>query len=423
MTAPTAPGRGGPAIVWIGGAVLALVVVALVVITSRQEVLVAFDPGSSAPDGYRALSILLRERGAEVRSSAPADLDAASATPGSVIVVPDPDLLTTVEHRAALDSAAAGATVVLGAPRSADDTDAIDDEDRTDPFAGSAGAGVPTVPARVLADTPAEPSRPGDCDIERLDDLGPIDTAFGPPVPAGARSAEVRRCYGDLRGAHVVEQARGSGTVFTLSSPYLWANARLQPDKEEGGEPLDNAAMALRVLGPTPSGATKGTAVTFVDAVPTAGVAPDGTRNPLQLLPTGVKLALVQLVGAFLLYAWWRARRLGPVVVEEMPVSIAGSELVVAVGDLLRRKGTPQRAADVLRSDSRRELARRLGVPLEAPPAVLVGVVSARSGRDPDHVAAVLDDGPVTSADALVRLASSLSDIREEVLDHHVPPR
>lgn len=421
MTASAAAGRSGGAITWIGGAVLAVVVVALVVVTSRQEVVVAFDPASSAPDGYRALALLLRDRGAEVDSTAPVHLGTDPVPAGSVMVVPDPDLLTAVEYRAALESAEAGATVVLGAPRrSGSDDPGGSDPDEPDP---GVGGGVPAVPARVLADTPAEPTRQGACDIGRLDGLGPIDTAFGTPVTAGDAGAEARGCYGDVRGTHVLEEDHGAGTLITLSSPYLWANARLQPDKEDGGEPLDNAAVALRLLGPTGAGATEGTSVTFVDAVPTAGVAPDGTRNPIELLPTGVKLALVQLVAAFLLYAWWRSRRLGPVVVERMPVEIAGSELVVAVGDLMRRKGSAQRAADVLRADARRDLARGLGVPLDAPAETVVRVVSTRSGRDVDAVAAVLGDGPVPSAEALVRLASSLSDIRQEVLENHVPPR
>jgi len=418
VTASAAAGRGGGAMTWIGGAVLAAVVVALVVVTSRQEVVVAFDPASSAPDGYRGLALLLRDRGAEVDSTAPVRLGTDPVPAGSVMVVPDPDLLTAVEYRSALESAEAGATVVLGAPRRS----GLDDPDPDEPDPG-AGGGVLAVPARVLADTPAEPTRQGACDIGRLDGLGPIDTAFGAPVTAGDAGAEARGCYGDIRGAHVLEEEHGAGTLITLSSPYLWANARLQPDKEDGGEPLDNAAVALRLLGPTGAGATEGTSVTFVDAVPTAGVAPDGTRNPIELLPTGVKLALVQLVAAFLLYAWWRSRRLGPVVVERMPVEIAGSELVVAVGDLMRRKGSAQRAADVLRADARRDLARRLGVPLDAPPESLVRVVSTRSGRAVESVAAVLGDGPVPSAEALVRLASSLSDIRQEVLENHVPPR
>ncbi len=94
--------------------------------------------------------------------------------------------------------------------------------------------------------------------------------------------------------------------------------------------------------------------------------------------------------------------------------------MIVAVGDLLRRRGTPQRAADVLRSDARRELCRRLGVPLDAPPSALVAVVAARCDLDPEHVATVLSDGPIGDSEALVRLADALSDIRQEVLDHHV---
>ncbi|HMV76108.1 MAG TPA: DUF4350 domain-containing protein, partial [Microthrixaceae bacterium] len=96
MTASAAAGRSGGAITWIGGAVLAVVVVALVVVTSRQEVVVAFDPASSAPDGYRALALLLRDRGAEVDSTAPVLLGTDPVPAGSVMVVPDPDLLTAV---------------------------------------------------------------------------------------------------------------------------------------------------------------------------------------------------------------------------------------------------------------------------------------------------------------------------------------
>ena len=408
MTATTRAGTGRG--VWIGGILLVAAIVLVLVLSSRQSASLPFDPSSSAPDGYRALAILLRERGAEVRATSAADARESPPAAGQVLVVPEPDLLTTPEYDSVRDAARSGATVVLGAERVDDEGDVLDD-----PFFGARW-----VDARTLADTPAEPTGPGDCDIARLDGLGPIDTAFSDVLPLRGAGSEGRRCYGDISGAYVLEERVGEGTVVTLGSPYLWANARLQPDKEHGGEPLDNAAMALRLLGPTPDGATTGTSIAFVDATPTAGVAPDGSSSPLDLLPTGVKLALVQLVAAFLVYAWWRSRRLGPVVVERMPVEIAGSELVAAVGDLLRRKGTPQRAADVLRADARHELSGRLGVPREAPPDALARVVAERSGRDAAEVAAVLMDGPVESAEALVRLAGALSDIRQEVLQHHV---
>lgn len=415
MTAANAGGasgssRGGRGM-WLGALLLVVAVLVVVIAGSRHSDEVAFGVGSPAPDGYKALSILLRERGAQVRSSSPASLLDPGSSPGDVVVVADPDLLTAPEHRALLDRAQAGALVVLGAPRRSDKIDEPDD-----PSAGGFGF----VPARVLADTPARPAAQGSCDIDRLDGLRSIDTAFAEPVEPAAMGSEARRCYGDIQGAFVVEARHGAGSVITLGSPYLWANARLQPSKEDGGEPLDNAAMALRLLGPTAAGAAPGVRIAFVDAVPTAGVAPNGSRSPLDLMPTGVKLALAQLIAAFVLYAWWRARRLGPVVTEKMPVEIAGSELIVAVGDLLRRKGTPQRAADVLRADARRDLSRRLGVPIDATPSALVAVVSARSGLEADHVLAVLADGPIDSPEALVRLANALSDIRQEVLDHHV---
>ncbi|UDY37141.1 DUF4350 domain-containing protein [Dermatobacter hominis] len=408
MTAATRTGGAGRG-VWIGGLLIVAGLVAVLVLTSRQSAGTPFDASSSAPDGYRALAILLRERGAEVRTTTAARAAEDPPSAGQVLVVPAPELLTAPERRAFREAAEAGAVVATGGPLVEDDA-----------FEDGFGDLFFPYDARTLADTPAVPTGQGDCDVDRLVGLGPIDTAFSDPASVRSAGAEARRCYGDLTGAYVVEERVGEGSITTLGSAYLWANARLQPAKEEGGEPLDNAVVALRLLGPTADGATTGTSITFVDAVPTAGVSPDGTQNPIDLLPTGVKLALVQLLAAFVIYAWWRARRLGPVVVERMPVEIAGSELVVAVGDLLRRKGTPQRAADVLRADARRELSARLGVPPGAPPGALVQVVAQRSGRDADALSAALLDGPVDSAEALVRLADSLSDIRQEVLQHHV---
>lgn len=400
-------GRG----VWIAAVLIVVAFAVVIVLSGRQTSARPFDVTSSAPDGYRAIAILLRERGAHLTTTSADRMRRHPPGPGDVLVIPVPDLLTIVEYRSARDAAGNGALVVLGSPR------------RSTSGPGEEG-GVPmgwtgAVSSRSLADMAAEPRDPGRCDIARLDGLGPIDVLPAEPVEVG-RSGEQRSCYGDDVTADVVEERVGDGSVITLGSPYRWSNARLQPAKEAGGQPLDNAALALRLLGPSADGATAGTSITFVDPVPTGGVAPDGTRSPLELLPTGVKLAVLQLVVAFVLYAWWRGRRLGSVVVERMPVQIAGSELVVAVGDLLRRRGTPQRAADVLRRDARSGLARRFGVPSDAAPNTLVEVVASRTGRDPGDLAAVLLDAPVDSAEALLRLAQALSDIRQEVLHPHV---
>jgi hypothetical protein len=271
------------------------------------------------------------------------------------------------------------------------------------------------VPYRELADTAAFPDPPGRCDIASLVGLGDIDTAFSVQIPVleGERS-----CYGTGVDAYFTERSEGAGTVVTMSDPLLWANARLQPAKEEGGDPLDNAATFLALAGAGP-----GTEVRFLDPAAAPGASPNGTRDPIELLPLPVKLALVQGLVALLLWLWWRGRRLGRPVTEPLPVEIAASELVAAVGDLLRRRGSAGRAATSMREDTYRLLARRLGIPPGAPPAALVDRVAARSGRPPAEVAAVLLDPSqpggtsVHDTEALLRLAHQLDAIRQEVLD------
>ena len=263
-----------------------------------------------------------------------------------------------------------------------------------------------------LADTPADPVRRGACEIAELDGLGAIDAAFAGPLDAAGRPS----CYGDGSTALVTREQVGRGAVVTLGGPDLLVNARLWPAKEDGGRPLDNAALAARLLGPPPGGAASAATITFVDPVPSPDAVQGGGQGVVSLLPLGVRLALAAAIGAFVLYAWSRARRLGAPVAERLPVEIAGSELVVAVGDLLRRGGSPERAAAVLRDDLRRRLATRLGLGPGAAAAEVVAIVAARTGRPPEEVASLLLDGAVGGPDDVVRLAVSLDRLRQEVL-------
>src|SRR5439155_8378229 len=81
-----------------------------------------------------------------------------------------------------------------------------------------------------------------------------------------------------------------------------------------------------------------------------------GRSSLWDLIGRRVKLALWQLVVAFALLALWRARRLGRPVTEDPLVPAPGSELVVAVGNLLHRAGNRPQAGAVLRADRGREL-------------------------------------------------------------------
>jgi len=394
-------GRRGP----IALAVILVVAIGIgVLLSSRVEPAIAFDIDSTRPDGLGAVKVLLEQQGVQVRSAPGSALTDGEleSDDGSAVVMIAPSVASEDEIEALVERARAGATVVFGEQVVADD-----------PVAFSAVDDATFLGGRTLPDEPAFPVDPGNCDIDELADLGPIDAAFSAPMT----DEPGQRCYEESGGANFVRRSEGAGSVVTISSPFLWVNARLQPRKEEGGEPLANGATAVRLLGDRRT-------VTFIDPVPAADAVIAGDQDPVTLLPLPVKLALAQLLGAFVLYVWWRSRRLGRPVTEQLPVEVAGSELTAAVGDLLRRRGNPQRAAATVRSDTRRVLGARLGMGADPSPVTLVEVVASRTGRPPDQVGAALygdPASPVDDATALVALVRTLDAIRQEVL--HVDAR
>lgn len=396
--------------VWIGAALAVVAVISLLFLSSRGPAGDPFDIRSTGPDGYKAMAILLREQGTVVVRSTATDAAEADWGPDDILLVPLPSIATATERAGFADAARSGATVVYGEPI-LDESDQSDESDAT-------SFDTYRIDARTLADTPAEPVTPGRCDMAELAGLGPVDAAFVPAVEV--RSSE-RSCYGDRELALVNGREYGDGRVVTLGSPYLWVNARLQPAKESGGQPLDNAATALRILTPGTAPRAASARVTVVDAHPSPGASVNGSQDPIELLPVPVQLAVAQLIAAFGLFVWWRARRLGGPVAERMPVEVAGSELVVAVGDLLRRKGNATRAAQTLRAETRRALGSRLGVEPGASVEALATVVAQRSGRAPDEVHAALADSHVPDSESLVRLARTLDALRQEVLDVPTP--
>ena len=127
-------------------------------------------------------------------------------------------------------------------------------------------------------------------------------------------------------------------------------------------------------------------------------------------------MALAQLLIAFVVFALWRGRRLGRPVAEVQPVEIAGSELVVAVGNLLQKAGRPEIAAERLRSDLHHDLTARLGLPVTTPPDVVADLAAARTGVERDAVARALAGPLPTTPDALVTAARDVEEVRTAVL-------
>ena len=151
------------------------------------------------------------------------------------------------------------------------------------------------------------------------------------------------------------------------------------------------------------------------------------TADPLQfdegadvsigdLVPSWVRWALAQVALALLVVVWWRARRLGRVVVEPLPVVVRATESVEGRARLYRRGHARAEAAAAVRAASLARLRSRLALPRTAPTEVVVAAVAERTGRSTTQVAALLSAGTTPTDDAgLTGFAQALDVLENEV--------
>lgn len=330
----------------------------------------ALAPDATGPTGAKGLVLLLGRLGA--------DVEVTDQVPGD-----DVDVALILEDRLDQDGqlrldrwVMGGGTLVVADP-------------------GSFFTPVPAGSASVFGGLVESSIPPGECTIGALAAVGRIDPRGGLAYQADAAAEQ---CYGDADGAFVVATRHGAGTVVAVGGAGLFTNEALGA--------FDNAVLAGALLAPAPGGR-----VAFLEPPPPGS----GDRTLGDLVAPGVKAALFQLVVAFVVYALWRARRLGAPVDEPQPVQVAGSELVGAVGELLHQSRSPEHAAAVLRDDLRRTLCSHLGLPIASPPDVVATVTAQRTGVGGELVYAAIAGPPLTSDQELVALAQAIDSIRKEV--------
>jgi hypothetical protein len=184
-----------------------------------------------------------------------------------------------------------------------------------------------------------------------------------------------------------------------LGSPDLFTNTRL--DKR------GNAALALGLLGADS---------TVQWLLPRPGArAVDSEKSLNDLVPSALKLAVLQLLVAVFFLALWRARRLGAVVTEPLPVVVRAAEAVEGRSRLYRASRSRATAAEALRAGARDRLARRLGLGPETSRPAMVAAVVAHTGGDAAAVDALLYGAAPTGDNALVELADDLDVLILEV--------
>lgn len=328
----------------------------------------ALDPGSFAPDGGHALARLLQEQDVRVE---PVDTFgmADQVNPDATVVVTQPDLLRP-DQLAALHRAVP--RVVLIAPQP------------------QVLAGVlPTVgPSRDISVVDRQPR----CSL-------PAAVAAGVATMGGTTyrmRQPVQACYSDGDAAALVEDT--GITVLGTSAPLT--NGRL-------GE-VGNAALAMRLLGEHHR---------LVWYLPTPGdpALASGQRSFYDLVPRGWRFGLTLAAIGVLLLALWRARRLGPLVTEPLPVVIRATETVEGRARLYRGAGAVEHAAAALRTAVVARLAPRLGLADDAGERAVVHVVAARVGRPEPEIDSLLYGPAPTEESALVRLADELQALENQV--------
>ena len=136
------------------------------------------------------------------------------------------------------------------------------------------------------------------------------------------------------------------------------------------------------------------------------------------LIPHWIWWMLLQLAIAALALAYWRSRRLGRLVSENLPVKVRAAETVEGHANLYRRASAHGRAAGLLRSAAARRMAPLLGLPAGPAgraPATLVAPLAAHLGRPAEQLREILaGDAPMTETE-LVQLTDQLDRLEQEV--------
>ncbi|MEU6080500.1 DUF4350 domain-containing protein [Streptomyces sp. NPDC047108] len=362
----------------LGLAILVVAGVILAVFRSGEQ-RGLLDPRSADRYGSRAVAELLADRGVSTEVVTTADAATAAARPGTTVLIAEPDRLTDSRQRklhAAL-AKSGGRAVLVGAGESSAETLA---------------PGV-----RVAEPVDVGTRSPG-CDLPAARRAGAVELG-GVRYHFTGRGSDA--CYrsGGLPTLLRVPGANGGDTVL-LGSPDLLLNDRLA---KEG-----NASLALQLLG------SRDHLVWYLPSVSDAG-AGEGDRSFIDLIPDGWHWAVLQLAVAAALAALWRARRLGPLVAERLPVVIRASEATEGRARLYRQANARDRAAEALRSATRTRLAPLVGVPAATAHSRQDLVPAVAAQLPPPDIDALLF-GPAPADDpALVRLADELDELEHRI--------
>jgi hypothetical protein len=373
-TTPTAGRAIRRAATWVVLSALA-VLTAIVIVSAtsgRLDQGVPLGADNPAPTGAMAVAEVLRQQGVDVveTSTLAATIDAVADAPGeATVLLWDYDLLLDSSQHD--DLLLATHDLVVLDPTSFE----LQDLAPAVAHAGNASGTYDT-----------------DCQLTAVEKAGTVvgeGSAYRlPDDPGGAIG-----CLEDDDGRFGLVQVERDGVALTLVG--LTSALTNEHVATEG-----NAALALNLLGQNE------TLVWYIPSLDdlSGQVPPDITDlTPPWVQPLAFMLILVALAAIF-----WRARRVGPLVVENLPVVVRASETMEGRARLYERSNARLHALDALRIGAIARLARACGLPRTATVTEVVDAVASVTGRDRADVAGILIDRAPTTDAELVRLSDEL---------------
>jgi hypothetical protein len=349
---------------------LVLVAAIILGVIASQERRGYLDPAGVDSAGARAVVRLLEAQGVQVDEVRTVDDAVSVGEPGDTMLVTVPDLVQPGNVQRLVGT---GADLVLVGPSN---VSAFDNA------------------LQVSGSAQPEELDPG-CDLAEAERAGSARLGgVGYAAPSSAQT-----CYRDEDIAFlVVDTADAGARLVVLGTGDPLTNRYLDED--------GNASLALGLLGRNPR---------LIWFRPSIELAAGQQASLSELLPGWVVPVVWQLGIAAVLAAWWRARRLGPVVTEPLPVVVRAAEATEGRARLYRRGRARGHAAAALRDASSARLRSLLGLPRDTSSQDITDAVARRLDKAPRDVGAVLA-GPAPLDDAaLVELAHDLDRLEQEV--------
>jgi hypothetical protein len=365
-------------------AVAFVCLIAIVTMIARGAAAPAGEPLSAtnpAPPGSMAVARVLAEHGVTVVPTDTLKATRAALTRhgDSTLLVFDPDTRLGAKRLATL--AKLSGNVVLVTPSFAQLRALA-------PQLGQAGAAKTT------------PRKAG-CALEAANKAGTI-SGGGNGYRIVDKSADATACFASGKGVSSLVQVRGEADrVTVLGAKQVLANETVALH--------GNAALALNLLGSAP------TLVWYLPSIDDVAVI--GLPTIAQLTPPWVSSVALLCFCIAIAAAFWRGRRMGPLVIENLPVVVRASETMEGRARLYQRNSARRHALDALRIGSIERLAGQCGLPRTATTAEVIAAVGAITGRDRARLSDILLDAVPANDRELVRLSDELLEIERAVAD------